>query len=138
MELTAALGLTLKPITTAPEVPASMMSDSLIAPTPVCTILTLTLSLDSFSREDTIAPTEPCTSPLTIRFSSLTSPSWIWLNSSSSVVLEFLARTSSLSLSCRFSAISLATFSSFTALNTSPACGTSVRPRISTAVAGPA
>ena len=73
-----------------------------------------------------------------MRLSSFTSPSCIWLKSSSSVVLEFLASTSSLSLSCLFSAISLASLSSFTALNTSPACGTSVRPRISTAVAGPA
>ena len=122
----------------APDVPASITSDSFTVPTPVWIIFTLTFSFLSFSSDATIAPTEPCTSAFTIRFRSFTSPSCIWLNSCSSVLAEFLARTSSLNLSFLFSAISLAILSSLTALNSSPACGTSVSPRISTAVAGPA
>ena len=68
----------------------------------------------------------------------MTSPSWIWLNSSSSVVLEFLARISCLTFCCLWCAISFAWLDFLTALNWSPATGTSDSPRISTAVAGPA
>ena len=56
---TAVLGLTLNPMITAPDVPASMMSDSVTVPTPVWIILTLTSSLFSFSKDETKAPIEP-------------------------------------------------------------------------------
>ena len=67
-------GRTLKPTMMAPEVPASMTSDSLMAPTAQWMTRTRTSSLESFSREDFTASAEPCTSAFTMMFRSLISP----------------------------------------------------------------
>ena len=50
---------TLKPITAAPEASASVMSDSVMPPTPEWMTRALTSSLPTFSSAPTIASTEP-------------------------------------------------------------------------------
>ena len=63
---------------------ASITSDSAMPPTPVWMTLTATSSLLIFCSSETAASTEPCTSPLMMRASSLTAPSPIWRKRSSS------------------------------------------------------
>ena len=114
-------------------------SDSLIAPTPPWITLTITSSLESLVRLCFTASTEPCTSALMMMGSSLMLPALIWLNRSSR---DSFALVSSISLflpsEMKVSAKLLASFSFSVATNTSPALGTSLRPRISTGVEGPA
>src|SRR6266852_3839008 len=55
---------------------ASMMSLSLMPPTPWWTTLTRTSGCWIFASSLTIASTEPCTSPLITRLRSRTSPAW--------------------------------------------------------------
>ena len=64
-------GRTLKPMMMAFEAEASMMSVSVIAPTPPWMQRTRTSSLESFSRDCLTASTEPCTSALMMRLRSL-------------------------------------------------------------------
>ena len=52
-------GLTLNPIIKAFEAAASVTSVSVIAPTAPCITLTLTSSVDNFSKDCLIASTEP-------------------------------------------------------------------------------
>ncbi len=100
--------------------------------------LTRTSSLEIFSSEVLTASAEPCTSALTMMFRVFISPAWIWLKRSSR--LTFLVPGMALLEAAmrRSSASSRAMRSSATALNTSPALGTSDRPEISTGVEGPA
>ena len=116
-----------------------MTSDSLMAPTPACTIFITTSSLESFSMLCLTASTEPCTSALMIRPSSLTLPALICENRSSSESL-LLVSSRSLTLPSRMkvSENALASFSVAGDTNISPAPGTSLSPNISTGVAGPA
>ena len=53
---------------------AKITSDSLMAPTPPCTTLIITSSLESFIRLCFTASTDPCTSAFTTRFNSFTLP----------------------------------------------------------------
>src|SRR5256885_641207 len=59
------LARTLKPMMAAFEVSASLMSDSVIPPTPEWITRAPTSSVPSLSSAPMIASTEPCTSPLT-------------------------------------------------------------------------
>ena len=131
-------GLTLNPITIAFEAVARVISVSVIAPTAPWITLTLTSSVESFSRDCLIASTEPCTSALTIIANSLTVPSLIWLYKSSNDTLWEAFKVSFFILSFLASAIVLAVFSSLTWINLSPAAGTSDNPKISTGIDGPA
>ena len=74
LSLALASGRTLKPTMMAPEVVASITSDSLMAPTAQWMTRTRTSSLDSFSREDFTASAEPWTSALTMTFRFFISP----------------------------------------------------------------
>ena len=85
-------GRTLNPITIALDAEAKMISDSVIAPTPVWIILTLTPSTSILRSDAAIASTEPCTSAFTIKLISFTSPSWICWNKSSRLNLDFSPR----------------------------------------------
>ena len=98
----AAAGRTLMPTTMALAVEASRISDSLIAPTPAWITRTRTSSFDSFSRLARTASAEPCTSALTMRFSSFISPSCILAKRLSSVTLLacFAAASFSACLRC--------------------------------------
>ncbi len=102
-----------------------------MAPTPPWMIFTTTSSLVSFRRLCFIASTEPCTSAFTTIPNSFKLPSWIWLNRSSSISFALLCEIN-------VSAKLLASLSFSQATNTSPAFGTSFRPRISTGIDGPA
>src|SRR4051795_4973104 len=62
---------TLKPMTAAPDAPASVMSDSVMPPTPEWITRAWTSSLPTFSSAPTIASSEPCTSALTTSANSL-------------------------------------------------------------------
>src|SRR5918995_903472 len=74
----SAFGRTLKPTTSAFEVAASMMSPSVIGPTPWWITLTRTSGCSILASSETAASTEPPTSPLRIRFRSWTAPSCSW------------------------------------------------------------
>ncbi|MNN20582.1 hypothetical protein D3C81_1338670 [compost metagenome] len=133
-----ASGRTLKPITIALEAAARVMSDSVIAPAPLWIIFTRTPSTSILAKEPLSASTEPCTSPLMITLRSLISPSLMCLNRSSRVTRVFVFSSDWRWVVERLSAIARALRSSSNAMNGSPACGTSVRPVISTGVEGPA
>ena len=64
-------GLTLKPMTTALDAAASMMSDSLMPPTPEWITCTLTSGWLTLLSASSSASTDPPTSPLMTRASSL-------------------------------------------------------------------
>ena len=139
MDFAVTSGLTLKPMMMALEAEARDTSDSLMAPTPPWITFTITSSLDSFTRLCFTASTEPCTSALTMIGSSLMLPALIWLNKSSSDNLAFVSSSnlflpSEINVSAKF----LASFSFTVPTRTSPAFGTSLSPRISTGVDGPA
>ena len=68
-------GRTSDPMMIACEAAARFTSDSVIAPTPVWMIRRRTSVCSTFSSASTKAPTEPCTSPLTMMLSSLSPPS---------------------------------------------------------------
>ena len=72
--LLAVKGVQLKPTIIASDAVASNTSLSVICPTPLCTTLTAISSVDNFCNESLNASTEPSTSPLIIRFSSLKLP----------------------------------------------------------------
>ena len=131
-------GRTLKPTIMALEALASMTSLSLMAPTAPWMMCTRTSSLESFSRDWRTASTEPCTSALTMIFSSFMSPSFICSNRLSRVTLVWELNCSSLRSLMRCSTSSRARRSSDTALKMSPPTGTSPRPVISTGTLGPA
>ena len=69
-----ASGRTLNPMMIALDAEAKITSDSLMAPTPPCTTLIITSSLESFMRLCFTASTDPCTSAFTTRFNSFTLP----------------------------------------------------------------
>ena len=73
-----------------------------------------------------------------MRFNCFVSPACSLPKNSSSELVDFVAMSSPLSFSLRFSAISFAFLSFLSALNSSPACGTSVNPSTSTAIPGTA
>ena len=101
--------------------------------------LTVTSSLESFTRLWLSASTEPCTSALTTIGSSFRSPSLIWLNRSSSDILVFVSSSiSTLCCAIKVSEKLLASLSFSQQTKTSPASGTSLRPMIDTGVDGPA
>ena len=135
----AALGsaLTLKPSTMALDADASMTSDSVTVPTELWMTLSLTSSVERRSSDSVSASTEPCTSALSTRRSSLTSPASICLCRSSRVMRVALLPLSR-SRSLRTVAICRALRSSDTTSIVSPACGTPESPRISTGSDGPA
>ena len=81
-----------------------MMSLSEMAPTALWMQRTRTSSLLSFSRDCFTASAEPCTSALTMMFSSLRSPSAIWLKSSSRETFCMALIWAALILSLRSSA----------------------------------
>ena len=81
----SAFGRTLKPTTIALEAAASMMSPSVIPPTPWWITETRTSGCWIFASSETAASTEPTTSPLSTRFRSWTAPSWIAAKRFSSV-----------------------------------------------------
>ena len=114
-----------------------MTSDSFTAPTEPWMTLSLTSSVDSRSSDSVRASTEPCTSALRMRRSSLTSPDSICLCSSSRV-MRAEPLPLSFSRSARTVAICRALRSSATTSRVSPAWGTPESPRISTGSAGPA
>ena len=125
-------GLTLKPITRPLLAAASITSDSVIAPTPLWMMSTPTLGPASLVTAWATASTEPCTSPFSTRRSSLASPVRARWSSVSSVSFTRIPPSSVCrSLSPRWSAISLAAFSSSTTLITSPAVGTPESPTTS-------
>jgi len=78
-------GRTLNPTIIASEAVANKTSDSVIAPTPLCKMLTCISSVDNFWKESVSASTEPSTSPFKIMFSSLKSPNAILLPISANV-----------------------------------------------------
>ena len=133
-----ASGRTLKPMTMALEAEANITSLSETAPTAAWMQWTRTSSLLSFSRDCFTASAEPCTSALTMMFSSLRSPSAIWLNSSSKDTFCMALIWAALILSLRSSATWRVSLSASATFITSPASGTSLKPRISTGVEGPA
>ena len=100
--------------------------------------LTLTSSLESFSRLWRTASTEPWTSAFTMISSSFISPWLMDANKLSSVTLWNWLNSSSLASRFLCSTNSRAKRSSETASKVSPACGTSTRPVISTGTDGPA
>ena len=108
-----------------------MTSDSVIAPTPLWIISTFTFGVLSLVSAWATASTEPCTSPLMTTRSSLASPSFVRCRSDSSESLDVFPRSAWRSLVMRWSAISLAAFSSSTPLMVSPAVGTPERPTTS-------
>ena len=121
------------------EAEARETSDSLMAPTPPWITFTTTSSLDSLVKLCFTASTEPWTSALMIRGSSFTFPALIWLNRSSRDSFALVSSRSLFLLSeMKVSAKLRASFSLSVATNTSPACGTSFKPKISTGVDGPA
>ena len=134
----AASGRTLKPTMIAFDVAASMTSDSLMAPTPEWMTCTRTSSFESFSSEDLTASALPCTSALTMMLKSFISPCWMRENRSSSETFLLPALAASFFCCLRCSTSSRAMRSSATALNVSPALGTSDMPAISTGMDGPA
>ena len=73
-----------------------------------------------------------------MRLSVCTSPSSIWLNMFSSLAACCFANFTSRNLPARKLAISLALRSSFSTITSSPALGTSAKPKISTGIDGPA
>ena len=92
-------------------------------------------SLDSLVKLCFTASTEPWTSALMIRGSSFTFPALIWLNRSSRDSFALVSSRSLFLLSeMKVSAKLRASFSLSVATNTSPACGTSFKPKISTGV----
>ena len=134
-----ASGRTLKPMMMALEAEARVTSDSLMVPTPPWITFTTTSSLESFTRLCFTASTDPCTSAFTMMGSSFTFPALIWENRSSRDNFAFVSSINLFFPSVmKVSAKLLASFSFWRATNTSPALGTSLRPRISTGVDGPA
>ena len=133
-----ASGRTLKPTIIALDASASITSDSLIAPTALWITFTLTSSFESFSSDCLTASAEPCTSALTIIWSSLISPSFIWSKRLSRVTLVCALKISSFLAAFLWSTRVLARRSSETASKISPPTGTSSRPVISTGTEGPA
>ena len=81
-------GRTLNARITASEAAASITSDSVMPPTPRWMMLTATSSCGSFAISSSTASTEPETSPLSTRLSSLTWPSWARRKTSSSEILR--------------------------------------------------
>jgi hypothetical protein len=77
-------GRTLKPMTMALPPAASMMSFSVMPPTPLRMMLTLTLSVVSANSDFLSASSEPCTSAFKTKRSSSTSPLFIIFWNSSS------------------------------------------------------
>ena len=130
---------TLNPMMIAEDALARVTSDSLMAPTPPWIHFTTTSSLESLSRDCFTASTEPATSALMIRFSSFKFPDWIWEYRSSRDIRSLVSSSifSRLSL-IKVSANVLASLSLSGEMKISPAIGTSLRPRISTGVDGPA
>ena len=117
---------------------ASITSLSLTAPTAPWITWTRTSSLVSFSKDWRTASTEPCTSALTMIFSSFISPCCIWSKRLSRVTLVWARKASSFRSVSRCCTSSLARRSSDTALKISPPTGTSFKPVISTGTLGPA
>ncbi len=108
-----------------------------MAPTAAWMIESRTFSVESFASASARASTEPCTSPLMMTRSSCWPLSAMRFESSSSETFAVAGMRLFAILPLRLSAISWAFFASFTASMRSPALGTSLRPRISTGVAGP-
>ena len=129
-------GRTLNPITTAFDATAKVISDSLIAPTPVWMIRTLTPSTSILANDIANASTEPCTSALMIMLRSFISPCFICSNNVSKDTAELAWRVVSIYCCWRFSPIWRAVFSSPNTTKRSPALGTSCKPVISTGVDG--
>ncbi len=128
----------LKPIIMASDTAASDMSDSIIAPVAECIIFISTSSLDNLIRESLKASIEPCTSALMIRFSSLVSPSCIFSKSFSRLNLLVFESSFDRCFWVRYKLTCLALLSSASAINSSPALGTPIRPNTSTGIEGPA
>ena len=130
------VGRTLKPMTMASEAAASITSLSLMAPIPERMMFTRTSSVESFCRASRRASSVPWTSALSTILSSLTSPSRSFSKIFSRDMRVFWACSSSRTLRCRYSATRRAAFSSGMTRKSSPARGTSSKPRTSTGVAG--
>ena len=109
-----------------------------MAPTAAWMTRTRTSSLEIFSREALTASAEPCTSALTMRFSSFISPSCILAKRLSRVTLLACLAAASFSACLRCSTSWRAMRSSATASNSSPGVGASARPVTSTGMEGPA
>lgn len=135
--LALASARTLKPITTALDAMARLMSLSEMPPTAACTTCTRTSSVDSLVSDCTSASCEPWTSVLTIS-ARVCVPSPRLSNMDSSLAACWRASLTSRNLPWRNSAISRALRSSDSTISSSPAAGTSVRPWISTGIDGPA
>ncbi len=120
----------------ASEADANNTSDSVMAPTPLCMMLTWISSVDSFWRESVSASTEPSTSPLRMMFNSWNSPKAIRRPISSRVMCFWVRTFCSRSNCVRLAAICLASFSSSNTLKESPACGAPSRPSTETGVEG--
>ena len=136
--LTRPLAVTLKPITTASLALARSTSDSLMPPTPACTISTLTSSLPSLARLVVNTSTEPCTSPLSTTLSWGFSPARMRSWKSSRVIWRMAGPCFCLLSSVRFCAMPRAMRSSGTTTNCVPASGGPLKPVTTTGVAGPA
>ncbi len=135
---TLGLGLTLKPIIIASDTVASEISDSAIVPLAEWTTFTLTSSFESLVKESFRASIEPWTSALIMRFKSFTSPSCMRSYSLSRLSRLDCASSFDRCFCCRCSLTCLASLSSLSAKNSSPAMGTPERPTISTGTEGPA
>ena len=114
-------GRTLKPMMMAFDAVASSTSDSLIAPTPLWMMRTLTFSSVSLVSVSPSTSAEPCTSALMMIGSSFMPPSAICCCSDSSVSREPLPPSAfSLAWVCRNVAICRALAASASAWNASP------------------
>ena len=108
-------------------------------PTPEWMTRTATSGCEIFCSSPSAASTDPCTSALMIRLSSLRAPSCIAPNRSSRLTaLLRRAITSARSRTARFWADWRATRSFSTTRSSSPAPGGLSKPRISTGIPGPA
>src|SRR6266545_3751459 len=130
-------GRTLKPTISALDAEASSTSLVEMAPTPAWSTETLTLSVESFDSASRSTSSDPCTSAFRTTASSLTSPSWMRLNSWASDMLRpgVAAEISRSRCSwCRKPAMPRACASSWTTWKRSPAFGMSLKPVTSTGV----
>src|SRR5437773_1456813 len=108
---------------TALEASAKFTSDSVIAPTALCTTLTLTSSVERRLSAWTSASCEPWTSALMRSASTLASPSPMCSNRFSSLAACFFATFTSRNLPWRNSTISRAFRASPITITSSPAAG---------------
>ncbi len=132
------VGRTLKPITTASDAAASVISLSMIAPADARITFSLISFVESFSRTPCNASTDPWTSPFITTLKSIICPSRIFAFKFSRVTLFFPEPSPILSSSCRLVAMLRACFSSSVTWKGSPAEGILLSPIISTGSDGPA